>query len=153
MKTFAILTLGAVILLAGCDSMSTRMSDRFDAVPPQVLIVDGKVEQVYSAAQKAFKRLDFTLTRSVMGRVEAASAINTSVAFGDSRQTVARVRISQGEPGKSVVELAISEEVTSSSVGGTHQQAVREHSFYQTYFAMLQQVLAEEAADAGTKNN
>ena len=146
MKTFAILLLAATVLLTGCDSMSSRMSDRFNAVPPKVQTVDGNVEQVYFAAQKAFKRLDFVLTRSVMGRVEAASAINTSVAFGDSRQTVARVRISQGEPGKSEVELAISEEVTSSFVGGTHQQALREHSFFQTYFAMLQLVLAEEAA-------
>jgi len=153
MKFLALLVSGAAAFVAGCDSMSTRMSDRFDSVAPQILTVDGTVEQVYFVAQKAFKRLGFILTRSSMGRVEAASAINTSVAFGDSRQTVARVRISAGEPGKVVVELAVSEEVTSSSVGGTHQQSLRDHSFFQSYFTMLQQVLAEETiAGSGNKN-
>lgn len=129
------------------------MPERFAAVPPQVVTVDGEMDQVYSAAQKAFKRLDFVLTRSVMGRVEAASAINTSVTFADSRQIVARVRITQAEPGKSEVELSVTEEVTSQSMGGTRQQALREHSFFQTYFAMLQQVLQERAAEKTAEKN
>jgi hypothetical protein len=135
----------SALILAGCES--TSLSDRFETVPPQVQIVPGEVEQVYPAAQKAFKRLDFVLTRSTMGRVEAASRINTSETFGDSRQIVARVRISPGEAGQSEVALTLTEEVVSSSMGGTRQQALREHSFYQTYFAMLQQVLQERAAD------
>jgi len=125
--------------LTGCESLP----DRFAAVPPQVLTVNGTVEQVYQAAQKTFKRLDFKVTHAAMGRVEAASAIKSSVTFGDARQIVARVRLRQGEPGKIDVELGITEEVTSGSMGGTRQQALREHSFFPTYFALLQQVLKE----------
>lgn len=141
------LTLGlcVALLLAGCES--TSFSDRLATVPPQTQVVEGDVEQVYFAAQKAFKRLDFVLVRSTMGRIEAASAIKTSETFGDSRQTVARVKISQPEPGKSEVELALTQEVSSSSMGGTRQEALRQHSFFQTYFAMLQQVLQEQAAE------
>lgn len=140
-----ILGLCLVALFAGCES--TSFGDRLEAVPPQVKTVDGDMQDVYFAAQKAFKRLDFVLTRTTMGRVEAASAIKTSETFGDSRQTVARVKITQAEPGKCDVELTVTEEVGSSSMGGTRKQDLREHSLFATYFAMLQQVLAENAAE------
>lgn len=144
-----LISFAIAFLLTGCESIP----DRFTAAPPQVLTVDGPVEQVYQAAQRAFKRLDFTVTRSTMGRLEAASSINTSVTFGDSRQIVARVRITPGEPGRSDVELALTEEVTSKSMGGSRQQSLREHSFFQTYFAALQQVLQERAADLAVEKN
>lgn len=133
------------LLLAGC--ASTALTDRLTTVPPQSQVVDGDVEQVYFAAQKAFKRLDFVLVRSTMGRVEAASSIKTSETFGDSRQTVARLKIVLLEPGKSEVELTLTQTVSSSSMGGTRQEALREHGFFQTYFSMLQRVLQEQAAD------
>jgi hypothetical protein len=139
------------VLLAGCESVS--IPERFSSVPPQVITVNGEVEEVYAAAQKAFKRLDFVVTRSVMGRVEAASSIKTSVTFGDSKQVVARVRIVQAEPGRSEVELSVTEEVSSESMGGTRQQALREHSLFQIYFSALQQVLQERAAEKAVDKN
>ena len=137
-------------LLGGCES---SMPDRFAAVPPQVQEVNGNVEQVYLAAQQAFKRLDFVLTHSALGRVEAASAIHTSEAFGDSRQTIARLSIHEMGPGKCAVELSLTEEATSNSVGGTRRQALRGNGFYGNYFAMLQQVLQEQAADKPAEKN
>jgi hypothetical protein len=139
------------VLLAGCESVS--VPERFAGVPPQVIAVNGEMEEVYLAAQKAFKRLDFVVTRAAMGRVEAASAIKTSVTFGDSRQVVARVRITQSEPGKSDVELSVTEEASSKSMGGTRQQALREHSLFQLYFSTLQQVLQERAAERAAEKN
>jgi len=38
-------------------------------------------------------------------------------------------------------------------VGGTRQRTLREHSFFPTYFAMLQQVLQEKAAEAAADKN
>lgn len=145
MKFLKLIPAFLLLLLVGCESVS--VPDRFATVPPQVIAVNGDVEEVYLAAQKAFKRLDFVVTRSVMGRVEAASAIKTSVTFGDSKQVVARVRITEAEPGKAEVELSVTEEVSSKSMGGTRQQALREHSLFQIYFATLQQVLQERAAE------
>lgn len=151
MKILPLLAAFSAFLLAGCES--TSFADRFAEVPPRVLIVDGDVEEVHAAAQKAFRRLDLNVIRAPMGRVEAASAINTSVTFGDSRQIVARVRISPAEPGRSQVELAVTEEVSSSSMGGTRQLALHEHSLFQSYFAVLQQVLEERAADRAAEKN
>lgn len=146
-----LLLLLATCVFTGCES--TSMSDRFADVAPQVQPVSGDVETVQRAAQKTFKRLNFNLVRTSATRIEAASAINTSETFGDSRQIVARVRLLDGMPGQTEVELSLSEEVSSSSMGGSRQRGLREHSFFQTYFAMLQQVLHEMAAEPAAEKN
>jgi hypothetical protein len=152
LKSSSILALFAFLLfLTGCES--TSLKERFAEVPPQVQAVSGDVETVQRAAQKAFKRLNFNLVRTSATRIEAASAINTSETFGDSRQIVARVRLLDGMPGQTEVELSLSEEVSSASMGGSRQRGLREHSFFQTYFAMLQQVLQETAAEQATEKN
>jgi len=151
LHSIAVMAIGILGFLTGCES--TSFKERLADVPPQVQVVEGNVETVYYAAQRAFKRLDFVLVRSTMGRIEAASAINRSETFADARQIVARVRIVEAEPGKSEVQLSLSEEVSSTSVGGTRQRSLREHGFFQTYFAMLQQVLQEKAADAAAEKS
>lgn len=137
------------LLLAGCESIP----DSFATVPPHVQVVDGSPEQVYFAAQQAFKRLDFVLTRSVRGRVEAASRIRTSETFGDSKQLVANLEIHEAEAGKSTVELWVTEETASQSIGGTRKQPLRENGFFALYFAMLQQVLKERATETPAGKN
>jgi len=149
MQLLKVITAFAVLLFAGCESMP----DRFATVPPEVEIVNGNVEEVHAAAQRAFRRLSMNVIRAPMGRVEAASAINTSETFGDSRQIVARVKITEAEPGKSSVELTVTEEVSSSSMGGTRQQALREHSLFQLYFTTLQQVLRERSEGQAAEKN
>lgn len=150
MRLLSSLLAGSALILAGCESMPGRFAS---TVPPKVQVVEGSPEQVYFAAQQAFKRLDFVLTRSVMGRVEAASAIHTSETFGDSRQQVAKLAIHELEPGKSEVELWVTEETASQSVGGTRRQALPENGFYALYFTTLQQVLKERAADKSAEKN
>ncbi len=128
------------------------MSEGFaPAIPPQMQVVSGTPEQVYAAAQQAFKRLDFVLIRSTMGRIEAASAIRTSETFADSRQLVAKVAIHEAGPGQSEVELWLTAETASSSMGGTGREPLRENGFFGLYFAMLQQVLQEQAAEIPTE--
>ncbi|MBX3735618.1 MAG: hypothetical protein KF715_02925 [Candidatus Didemnitutus sp.] len=156
MKTPLALVLVAFLgLLAGCESLESRVRDRFAEVPPKTQVVDGEARAVYAAVQAAFKRLDFNLTRSSITdlRVEAASRINTSVAFADSRQLVAQVTIADVGPAQSEVSMRLTEQVEAQGLGGPTERALREHGFYETYFAVLQQVLAEQkAAPAGRKN-
>lgn len=156
MKTPLALVLVAFLgLLAGCESLESRVRDRFAEVPPKTQVVDGEARAVYAAVQAAFKRLDFNLTRSSITelRVEAASRINTSVAFADSRQLVAQVTIADVGPAQSEVSMRLTEQVEAQGLGGPSERALREHGFYETYFAVLQQVLAEQkAAPAGRKN-
>jgi hypothetical protein len=146
MRLLSPFLVGSALLLSACSSVP---EDGFGTapVPPQVQVVEGGTEKVYLAAQQAFRRLDFVLSRSSVGRIEAASAIHTSETFGNSRQLVAKVAIHEMEPGKSKVELWVTEETASQSMGGTRRQPLRENGFFGLYFAMLQQVLQEQAKD------
>jgi len=129
------------------------MPDGVAPAPPKVQVVESSPEKVYAAAQQAFKRLDFVLTHTAMGRVEAVSAIHTSETFGNSRQLVAKVAIHEAGPGKSEVELWLTEETSSQSIGGTHREPLRENGFFGLYFAMLQQVLQDQqTSKPGEKN-
>jgi hypothetical protein len=153
--SLALICIALVGLLAGCESLETRVRDRFTEVPPKTQTFEGDTRAVYYAVQAAFKRLDFNLTRSSVTdlRVEAASRINTSVAFADSRQLVAQVTIASVGPAESEVSMRLTEQVEAQGLGGPNERPLREHGFYETYFAVLQQVLTEQkAAPAGRKN-
>jgi hypothetical protein len=143
-QIFFLLT--ATLLLAGCDSMPTRVQDRFTAVPPKAQTFAAPMDKVQAACATAFKRLDFSVTRNKVTQLEAVSRINTSAAFADSRQMVAKVHLSPAAPNQTEVEITLQEEVVSQSFGGTHQQDMRQHSFFSLYFAMVQQVLQEEGS-------
>lgn len=156
MKTSLALVLFALLgLLAGCESLESRVRDRFADLPPKTQVVDGESRAVYYAAQAAFKRLDFNLTRSSVAdlRVEAASRINTSVAFADSRQLVAQLTIASVGPAQSEVSMRLTEQVEAQGLGGPNERPLREHGFYETYFAVLQQVLAEQKAVPPDRKN
>lgn len=146
-----------VLVLAGCEStsLSDRLRDRFRAAPPQLETYDAEAREVYFAVQQAFKRLDYTLLRSDAGslHVEAASRINRSPVFRDSRQLIAFVEIIPLGPDRSEVALRLREQLEGDDLGGPSELGLKEHGFYQTYFAVLKQVLSEKAADqAGGKN-
>ncbi len=149
MRVFSSLLALAALLLVGCESMG----DRFSEVPPKQQVFNGEQSAVSVAAVQAFKRLDFLVTRSKGVELEAVSRIHTSAAFADSRQLTAKVHLSGVGPGKIEVEVGLTEQIQSDRVGGTSQQAMREHTFFQLYFATLQQVMDEATAAGTTKKN
>jgi hypothetical protein len=146
--SLAVVLVALLAFLAGCESLESRVRDRFTDVPPKTQTFEGDTRTVYFAVQAAFKRLDFNLTRSSVTelRVEAASRINTSVAFADSRQLVAHVTIASVGPAQSEVSMRLTEQVEAQGLGGPNERPLREHGFYETYFTVLQQVLAEQKA-------
>lgn len=147
----------AALFLAGCEStsFSDRVRDRFREAPPKMQTVDGEPRAVYFAAQKAFKQLDYNLVRSNLSnlRIEAASRINTSTVFRDSRQLIAFVEITQSGPATCDVAMRLVEQMEAPGLGGANELPLKEHGFYETYFAVLQQVLREEAAAGAAKKN
>ena len=148
MRAYLLIALCAV-LLTGCESVT----DRFSPVAPKVQVFNGDQFAVNVAALQAFKRLDFLVTRSKAVDIEAVSRIHTSAAFADSRQLSVKLHLNDAGPGKTEVELSVTEQVQSERMGGTSQLAMREHGFFQIYFATLQQVLDENAmVRPGDKN-
>lgn len=136
-----------ILALAGCESLD----DRFSAVPPKVQVYSGDQDMLKAASLQAFKRLDFTVTRSKSVDLEAVSRIHSSVAFADSRQLLAKIHFSEAGPGKTAVEMTLTEQFQGDRVGGTAQQTMKEHGFFQLYFATLQQVLDENPNGFPTK--
>jgi hypothetical protein len=144
------LLLATAMLFAGCESVT----DRFGPVEPKRHVFAADRATVSAAALQAFKRLDFRASRSrKTGDIEAYSQIHTSAAFADSRQLAAKVRLNEMGPGRTEVEMTVTEQVESRSTGGTSQQTMREHGFFQLYFVTLQQVLDEEATGVPAKKN
>lgn len=139
----------AALLLTGCESVT----DRFSTVPPRVQVFNGDPTAVSAAAAQAFRRLDFLVSRAKSADIEAVSRIHTSVAFADSRQLTVRLHLNDAGPGKTEVELLLTEQVQSQSMGGTRQQVMREHGFFQLYFATLQQVLDEQQTTRPAEKN
>jgi hypothetical protein len=144
------LLLAIAVLFAGCESVT----DRFGPVEPKRQVFNADEATVSAAALQAFKRLDFRASRSRKGgEIEAYSQIHTSAAFADSRQLTAKVRLNDLGPDKTEVEMTVTEQVQSQSMGGTSQQTMREHGFFQLYFVTLQQVLDEHGVGAPAKKN
>lgn len=152
---FALLLVASSLFLAGCESLNERVRDRFAEVPPKTLAVEADAKTAYYAVQAAFKRLDFNLTRSSLaqGNVEAASRIDRSAAFADSRQLIAQVTVASPADGKCEIALRLTEQVESQGMGAPSERPLREHGFYETYFAVLQQVLSEQKAAGGVSRN
>ncbi len=137
----------SVVLVAGCEStsFSDRLRARFSAAPAQVETYDVNSRDAYFAAQAAFKRLDYQLLKSDLGRlqIEAGSRINRSPVFRDSRQLIALVEIVPLGPDRSEVSLRLREQLEGDDLGGPSELPLKEHGFYQTYFAVLKQVVKE----------
>lgn len=145
----------SLLLLAGCGSMPQNMRERFPPVPPRVETFEADARTTFSAAQLAFKRLDFNLTRtSLTGfRVEASKAVNPSVASRDSRRLHAYLGVEDARPNECEVSLRLITVPGGRGLGASSQLALREHDLYAKYFAVLQDVLAEHRAAGAPRGN
>lgn len=148
MKTFVFVALCATALLAGCDSMSSRVQERFATVPPHTRTFAASRRAVYEAGQVAVKNVGLLLGRTSFsqGSIEAYAPIRTGDAVSDTRQTTMDIRLAEAVGGETEVSLLVSEHTEGSFPGGVSEQAMREHSLYDLYFNTLQQVLEENGA-------
>ena len=131
------------LLLAGCES---SLKERFAEVPPKTQEFEASVEQVYSAAQSAFKQHDFKIIWKSLGSIDAASAINHSLAMGNSRQLTVKLRFRESSPGKTAVEMWLTQDVAGEGYGATYRKPLPESDFYALYFSTLQHFLEQGAA-------
>ncbi len=142
MRLFSPLLLAVALLgTSGCESVSNRMKERFATVEPQMRIYAVTPATVREAAVAAFRQLDWRITRNRSVAIEAASRINTSAAFGDSRQILAELNLRETQPGQTEVSLLLTGQSEGDSVSSRSQQPLKENAFYDIYFATLQQIL------------
>ena len=148
MKSFFFLTLFSAILLSGCDSMSSRVRDRFTAVPPQTRIFAANKKAVFNAGLIAVKNVGLLLGRKSLpnGLIEAYAPIRSGDEAKDTRQTTMKINLSETGDNQTEVALLVSEDTEGSFPGGVSEQDLREHSLYELYFTALQQVLLENGS-------
>jgi hypothetical protein len=150
LRIFSGVTALLALLLTGCES---SLKERFADVPPKTQEFDASPEEVYAAAQDAFKRLDFKIVWKTMGRIQAAGSIHHSLALGDSRQLTAELRFRDSGSGKTGVEMWLTQDVTGEGMGSSYRKPLPESDFFPLYFSNLQQFLDlnREAAGAEKK--
>lgn len=148
MKNFTLLVLCAAVFLAGCESMSERVEDRFSGVTPHTRNYPAGLKAVYAAAQQAVKNVGLQVGRKSIGagRIEAYAPINSGNPTQDARQTTLAITLTETEGGETQVALLVKEHTEGRFPGGVSEQALREHSLYELYFTVLQQVLLENGA-------
>ena len=148
MKSFAFLIVCALAILSGCESVSSRVHERFDTVPPQTRVFAAERRAVYNAGQVAVKNVGLLLGRTSLaqGTIEAYAPIRSGDAIRDTRQTTLQIRLSETEDNETTVALLVSENTEGSFPGGVSEQNLRQHSLYELYFTALQQVLIENGS-------
>jgi hypothetical protein len=150
MKIITFLLLVAAGLLAGCETFSTKVHDRFSTVAPQTRTFAADRRTVYTAAQQAVTNVGLLLgrTSSSKGEINAYAPIRGGNATSDARQTTMVIRLNEVSAAETEVSLLVSEQTEGSFPGGVSEQALREHSLYRLYYAALQQILVDGGAIA-----
>ena len=148
MRQLPLLLISATLLLAGCDSVSARVRERFATVPPKTRTVEADRRTTYAAVQLALKKIGCTLSRADIseGLVEGYRPIQTGASMRDARQITLKIRLREVEPGRTEVAVWLHELVTGDFPGGAMDQPLREHSLYDSYFVALEQVVKEKDA-------
>lgn len=148
MKYLVFFTLSVAAFLSGCESMSSRVHDRFAAVPPQTRTFAANRRAVFSAGQVAVKNVGLLLGHKSLdqGVIEAYAPIRSGDATSDTRQTTLEIRLTDTDDSGTQVALLVSEHTEGDFPGGVSEQDLREHSLYQMYFAALEQVLLENGS-------
>jgi len=145
---FLILVLG--LALAGCESISERMAERFDNKPPQTRDFPADQKTVFFAAQKALKRMDFVLTRSsqVQGIVNARSGVRDTAVFGAGRQFILEIHVYGADATLTHVESKLTDLLEGDFKAGVTGKTVRVHGLYDSFYEQLEQALREAATAA-----
>lgn len=146
---FASLFLALVLgfALAGCESISDRMAERFDTRPPQTRDFPADQKTVFFAAQKALKRMDFVLTRSsqAQGLVNAQSSIRDTAVFGAGRQFILEIHVHGVDATLTHVDVKLTDLLEGDFKTGATGKTVRVHGLYDSFYEQLAQALREAA--------
>ena len=138
---FALLIAG--LFFSGCESISARMAERFDTVPPQTREYLADQKALFQAVQKALKRMDFVVTRRALaqGIVEAKSSIRDTASFGAGRQFIFEIRLHGADAQSTHVDVRLTELLEGDFKVGATGKTLRVHGLYDSFFAQVDQAL------------
>lgn len=139
------------LFLVGCESAKQQWRERVDATPVLSREFAGDYRAIYRAAQDAMKRIEFVVSRASLddGVVAGHSRIQPGDPTRGARQLHLTVELDEKPSGMVGVSVVLAEQLEG-GIGGAQERRVREHSLYESYLTMLQQVLNENLATEGT---
>ena len=143
MKALSLVFLCVAMLTAGCESVSSRVEERFSPMAPHTRVFAASPKAVYAAALQAVKNSGLLLGRKSFGegRIQGYAPIRSGNATEDARQTTIDIRLFETDAAETRVELMVWEHTEGSFPGGVSERALAEHGLYGDYFAALEQVL------------
>jgi hypothetical protein len=138
---FALVIVG--LSFTGCESISARMAERFDMVPPQTREYPADQKVMFQAVPKALKRMDFVIMRSALaqGIVEAKSSIRDTATFGAGRQFIFEIRLHGADAQSTHVDVRLTELLEGDFKAGATGKTLRVHGLYDSFFAQVDQAL------------
>jgi hypothetical protein len=133
------------LCFTGCESISARMAERFDPVPPKTREYSADQKTLFQAVQKALKKMDFVVTRSALaqGIVDAKSSIRDTANFGFGRQFIFEIRLHGADTQSTHVDVRLTEFLEGDFKAGATAKTLRVHGLYDSFFAQLEQALRE----------
>lgn len=147
LRAVVALALAALLLVQpGCESVSSRVSERFAPVPPQTRMVQASAEQAYVGVQQALRRMNFTITRTAaaQGRVEGRSRILPASSMGGAQQLLVEITLAGPAAGPTEVAMRLTEVVEGDFQAGPTQRPLPTHGTYDMFYAVLERVLSED---------
>lgn len=132
--------LAAVLILAGCSTLSERVGQRFSAVEPVSRVLHHHEENVFSGAQEVLEEQGYLVTRAAQaqGIIEARSRRLPTEQFGASEQFVMEIRLRSVDPGVTTVEALLRQQVEGDFAAGASSAPLREHGRYDGFFEALE---------------
>lgn len=129
----------------GCESISARMADRFDTVPPQTRDFAADQKTISQSVQKALKRMDFVVTRTALaqGIVEAKSSIRDTAVFGAGRQFIFEIRFHGADATSTRVDVRLTELLEGDFKAGATGKTLRVHGLYDSFFEQFTRALRD----------
>ncbi len=140
--------IAAMFALAGCESVSSRMSDRFATVPPKLKTFEAGNTDVFHAAQYVLKQMDYTLTRTAIaqGIVNAKSRVIPADSLGGARQFTIDLTLSGPAAGPTEVAMLVRQAVEGDFRAGPQQETLRDHGLYAAFFSGVERALKIQPA-------
>ena len=141
------------LLFAGCESLSQRVTQRFTPAETQVRDLAKGQSEVFQAAVRALKTIDFVTSRTAQaqGIIEAHSRLLPTDDFGAYRQYVFKIRVLQLDPAVTRVSVVLQRASEDRGGAGASSEDIRAHGLYDSFFAALQAEAGVPAVNPATR--
>jgi hypothetical protein len=133
------LILVACFGLAGCESVTTGVREKFSGPTYQTRTFTGDSRAIFDAARVSAEQLGFRITRAgaVQGVLDGVSGLASDDRLRGSRQRTIKVRLTSASEGGTEVAVLFTEVVEDDfgkGAGQATETSLRNHPLYEAFF-------------------